>query len=194
MRVARTPHADDLGPWVLAMSEVLPRADVEVVDVPGPPVSPSLRAAGWAEGQVLRIALGCLERDPDSPAVIDAGDGARAEVTLSDDVVRVEVWAGEILDAVTLRSYVIGAAHHALGWVWQEGLAVDETGEPVDLTIRSLGILRGPPDATCRCAPPRREWLAGARRGRGVRRHRCCGVGGGGPPAALADASSEREG
>jgi len=141
VRVARTPHADDLGPWVQAMSEVLPGADVEVVDVPGPPVSSVLRAAGWAEAQVLRIALGCLERGPAPPVVIDAGDGARAEVMLSDDVVRVDVWAGEILDPVILRSYVIGAVHHALGWVWQEGMAVDETGEPVDLTIRSFGIL-----------------------------------------------------
>jgi CO/xanthine dehydrogenase Mo-binding subunit len=30
----------------------------------------------------------------------------------------------------------------ALGWVWSEGIAVDEAGEPHDLTIRSFGILR----------------------------------------------------
>jgi CO/xanthine dehydrogenase Mo-binding subunit len=30
----------------------------------------------------------------------------------------------------------------ALGWVQSEGLAVDEQGVPVDLTIRSFGILR----------------------------------------------------
>ena len=30
----------------------------------------------------------------------------------------------------------------ALGWVRSEGLAVDDTGVPVDLTIRSFGILR----------------------------------------------------
>jgi hypothetical protein len=30
----------------------------------------------------------------------------------------------------------------ALGWVRSEGLAVDATGVPVDLTIRSFGILR----------------------------------------------------
>jgi CO/xanthine dehydrogenase Mo-binding subunit len=30
----------------------------------------------------------------------------------------------------------------ALGWVRSEGLAVDEQGVPVDLTIRSFGILR----------------------------------------------------
>ena len=41
-----------------------------------------------------------------------------------------------------LRSYCIGAAHMALGWVRSEGLAVDEHGVPADLTIRSFGILR----------------------------------------------------
>ena len=46
-----------------------------------------------------------------------------------------------MLDAVTLRSYALGAVHQALGLVWSEGIAVDEPGEPVDLTIRSFGIL-----------------------------------------------------
>ena len=41
-----------------------------------------------------------------------------------------------------LRSYGTGAAHMALGWVRSEGLAVDDAGVPVDLTIRSFGILR----------------------------------------------------
>ena len=53
----------------------------------------------------------------------------------------VEVWAGEVLHAVTLRSYVIGAVHQALGLVWSEGIAVDAAGAPLDLTIRSFGIL-----------------------------------------------------
>jgi CO/xanthine dehydrogenase Mo-binding subunit len=30
----------------------------------------------------------------------------------------------------------------ALGWVSSEGVAVDEAGEPLDLTIRSFGVLR----------------------------------------------------
>ena len=55
----------------------------------------------------------------------------------------VRVAAGDVLDEVVLRSYAIGAAHMALGWVLTEGLAVDpETGEVHDLTIRSFGILR----------------------------------------------------
>ena len=43
---------------------------------------------------------------------------------------------------VVLRSYCIGAAHMALGWVRSEGLAVGVDGAPLDLTIRSFGILR----------------------------------------------------
>ena len=54
------------------------------------------------------------------------------------------MWAGEILCPVTLRSYALGAVHQALGMVWSEGIAVDDAGEPVDLTIRSFGILAGP--------------------------------------------------
>jgi hypothetical protein len=70
---------------------------------------------------------------------------ARGRGTLS-----AEVWAGEILDHVTLRSYVLGAVHQALGLVWSEGIAVDDDGVPVDLTIRSFGILaaRDMPEVT----------------------------------------------
>jgi CO/xanthine dehydrogenase Mo-binding subunit len=50
--------------------------------------------------------------------------------------------AGVPLDEVVLRSYCTGAAHQALGWVTSEGIAVLDTGEPQDLTIRSFGILR----------------------------------------------------
>jgi CO/xanthine dehydrogenase Mo-binding subunit len=56
--------------------------------------------------------------------------------------VQVRVACGDALDPVVLRSYCIGAAHMALGWVRSEGLAVDEGGRPQDLTIRSFGILR----------------------------------------------------
>jgi CO/xanthine dehydrogenase Mo-binding subunit len=51
------------------------------------------------------------------------------------------VWAGEVLHATTLRSYVLGAVHQALGLVWSEGIAVNAEGEPQDLTIRSFGII-----------------------------------------------------
>ena len=69
--------------------------------------------------------------------------GAAARARIDDDgTVRVSVRCGRPLDPVVLRSYCIGAAHMALGWVRSEGLAVDERGVPVDLTIRSFGILR----------------------------------------------------
>ena len=53
------------------------------------------------------------------------------------------VAAGDPLDDVVLRSYSIGAAHMALGWVLTEGITVDpDTGEVHDLTIRSFGVIR----------------------------------------------------
>jgi xanthine dehydrogenase small subunit len=55
----------------------------------------------------------------------------------------VRVAAGDPLDEVVLRSYSVGAAHMALGWVLTEGIAVDAvTGEVHDLTIRSFGVIR----------------------------------------------------
>jgi CO/xanthine dehydrogenase Mo-binding subunit len=59
----------------------------------------------------------------------------------------VTVGAGEVLDEVVLRSYALGAAHQALGWVRSEGIAVDESGQVLDLTIRSFGVVpaRGMP-------------------------------------------------
>ena len=97
--------------------------------------------------------------------------GARVECDDAGRVARVHVRvaAGDPLDEVVLRSYAIGAAHMALGWVLTEGLAVDaETGEIHDLTIRSFGILRAkdtppidveivddPGDGACRARPTR---------------------------------------
>jgi CO/xanthine dehydrogenase Mo-binding subunit len=83
----------------------------------------------------------------DSCVAVDSGALAGARVTVDDagliERVLVRVAAGDPLDAVVLRSYAVGAAHMALGWVLTEGLAVDpETGEVQDLTIRSFGILR----------------------------------------------------
>jgi CO/xanthine dehydrogenase Mo-binding subunit len=51
------------------------------------------------------------------------------------------VWAGEVLDETTLRSYCFGAVHQALGWVRNEGVAVDDDGRVQDLTVRSFGVL-----------------------------------------------------
>ena len=43
---------------------------------------------------------------------------------------------------MVLRSYAIGAAHMAWSWVTSEALTVGPDGEPVDLTIRSFGVVR----------------------------------------------------
>ena len=71
--------------------------------------------------------------------------GARVELDEAGTIarVRVRVAAGDPLDDVVLRSYSVGAAHMALGWVLTEGIAVDpDTGEVHDLTIRSFGVIR----------------------------------------------------
>ena len=148
VRVGRTDHSADLGALAAAVRACCPGVDVEDVDVAGPPVSASLRGAGWAEVLAARAALAAspasvLGRGEVHVAVPGAGS-ARVALDLGDGPrgrVEVDVWAGEILCPVTLRSYALGAVHQALGMVWSEGIAVDEAGEPVDLTIRSFGIL-----------------------------------------------------
>jgi CO/xanthine dehydrogenase Mo-binding subunit len=69
-------------------------------------------------------------------------EGAVAEAAVADGRLEITVSCGDPLDDVVLRSYCVGAAHMALGWVTSEGLAVDDEGEPHDLTIRSFGIVR----------------------------------------------------
>jgi xanthine dehydrogenase small subunit len=65
-----------------------------------------------------------------------------AHPSLADCELHISVTAGPALDEITLRSACIGAAHMALGWVTNEAIAVDDQGVPLDLTIRSFGILR----------------------------------------------------
>jgi len=134
----------------------------EPVDLVGPAASPALRAAGLAERVVLveaaldaarigraplfaneRVARAALDVCAPSPSGALAG----ARVHLDDGTGRVErvevtVAAGDPLDTTVLRSYAIGAAHMALGWVLTEGLAVDPaSGEVLDLTMRSFGVI-----------------------------------------------------
>jgi aerobic-type carbon monoxide dehydrogenase small subunit (CoxS/CutS family) len=118
-------------------------ADIEVrarwraVEVVGPPVAAELRAVGLAEQAVLVAAA--LGRNVD----VLTPSGARASAAIDNGRVRVRLAAGDPLDETVLRSYAIGAAHMALGWVRSEALAVDpERGEVQDLTIRSFGVLR----------------------------------------------------
>lgn len=108
-------------------------------DVVGPRTSMNLRAAGWAEVAVMRSSV--IEVDERGDHVV-APNGAEAWAVVDDDVVTVRVNAGRVLDEVVLRSYAIGAAHMGLGWVRSEGLALGVDGVPLDLTIRSFGVLR----------------------------------------------------
>jgi hypothetical protein len=134
----------------------------EGVDAPGPPVSADVRAFGLAE-QALLIEGALTEGGVDRASIVSdraasvlldcvvearSGACAGARVHIEPDGrllagVDVHVAAGDPLDEVVLRSYALGAVHMALGWVLSEGLAVDRvTGEVLDLTIRSFGIIR----------------------------------------------------
>ena len=141
IRVARTPGAAD------ALRSVLPTADVVELDIPGPATSMDLRAAVWAEAQMLAAALRHLQASEaletiSSAVEVTSPEGAVARATVSPDGIDVSIDAGDALDEVTLRSYVIGATHMAWSWVTSESLTVDTKGEVHDLTIRSFGIAR----------------------------------------------------
>ncbi len=130
MRIADAPGVRS------AIEAVAPDLVVELVDLAGPPVSGSIRAAGWAEAAVLRQAI-----EP-TREWITAPNGAEAKASVNDGVISIDVRCGEALDDVVLRSYCIGAAHMAYSWVTSEALTVDDDGEVHDLTIRSFGITR----------------------------------------------------
>jgi CO/xanthine dehydrogenase Mo-binding subunit len=131
----------------------------DAVETNGPAVAGDLRAFGLAEQSVLvegaldaaGVDRTCLTDDPallDTLVVSESGARAGARVDLDAPTgrlvgVEVRVAAGDPLDEIVLRSYVLGAVHMALGWVLTESIAVDpDTGEPHDLTIRSFGIIR----------------------------------------------------
>jgi aerobic-type carbon monoxide dehydrogenase small subunit (CoxS/CutS family) len=130
VRVVRTPGIAD------AIAGCAPDLIVEEVDVAGPRSSAALRAAGWAEATVL------LSGARGAVAPVTAPGGGVAEAEVGPRGIRVRVDCGDPLDDVVLRSYCIGAAHMALGWVTSEAIAVDDDGVPHDLTIRSFGVLR----------------------------------------------------
>lgn len=131
VHVARTPGI------AAAIASVASGLEVVELDVAGPPTSAAVRAAGWAEALILLAGARGTQ-----PVTLTSPAGATAMAEIDDQGVRVRVDCGEPLDEVTLRSYCIGAAHMALGWVHREGIAVDEAGAVGDLTIRSFGILR----------------------------------------------------
>jgi xanthine dehydrogenase small subunit len=135
-RVARTPGIAD------AIRAVAPGVEVIEVEVAGPPTSAHIRGAGWAE---VTAALSSLRDGRHDSVTGPSGATATAWLDEHDEVhVRVScgVAADDELETAIARSYVIGAAHMALGWVRSEAIAVDADGHPLDLTIRSFGIMR----------------------------------------------------
>ena len=141
MRVVRTPGVAE------AIRSVAPGLVVEEVDAAGPATSSDIRGAGWVEAAVLLAVVSRLggeggRVEAGGPVRIDLPSGAAAEASIGPDgAVTVRVSCGLPLDEIVLRSYCTGAAHMAMSWVRSEGLAVDEDGEPTDLTIRSFGIM-----------------------------------------------------
>lgn len=147
MRVASTPGIPE------AVARVAPGLRVEQVEVKGPPTSAAIRCAGWAEAFCALVAAGIDgptggRDDVGVRAVAPGGGWARAEIVPGDGhsgddegLIRLVVGAGDPLDQVVLRSYVIGAVHMAAGMVCSEGLAVDDMGIVRDLTVRSFGVL-----------------------------------------------------
>lgn len=133
----------------------------ERVEAPGPRVSTELRAFALAE-QALLVEGALTEAGADRASlvsdragralldcVVEARTGAcaGARVRIEPDGilagVDIRVAAGDPIDEIVLNSYALGAVHMALGWVLSESLAVDRhTGEVLDLTIRSFGIIR----------------------------------------------------
>lgn len=141
IHIARTPGATQV------LQAVLPHADIVEVDTPGPPTSMNLRAAVWAEAQMLAAALNRLQTGESLEATtatveVTSLDGATARATVTPAGIEVHIDAGDPLDEVTLRSYAIGATHMAWSWVTSESLSVEANGEIQDLTIRSFGIAR----------------------------------------------------
>jgi xanthine dehydrogenase small subunit len=146
LRAVATPGLAEI------VAAAAPGLTLEEVDVAGPPTSVALRAAGWAEAAVLAAAASSGASPGACPgaatATVTGPSGAVATATVEVDGagaprgVEVTVSCGDPLDEVVLRSYLVGAAHMALGWVTSEAIAVDADGRPEDLTIRSFGVLR----------------------------------------------------
>ena len=150
IRVVRTPGI------AAAITAVAPQLVVEEVDVVGPPTTTDVRAAGWAEALVLTTP---------ADAWLTAPNGARARAKVDPDgAVHVRVDCGTPIDEAVLRSYCIGAAHMALGWVRSEGITVGDDGVPLDLTMRSFGLLRAvdTPSITVTIEPSDREPVNGS--------------------------------
>lgn len=136
-RVARTAGIAE------RIASFAPGVTVEEVDVVGPPTSASIRGAGWAEVAAVQAALRAQQQQQQrNEASVTSPEGASATVRIDQAGAHVSVRCGEVLDETVVRAYAIGAVHMALGWVRSERLAVGEDGVPLNLTIRSFGIVR----------------------------------------------------
>lgn len=139
---------DQLASVKESIAAVAPGLALECVPIAGPAVSTALRGAVWAEAAVLAACLRVMtERDPAAPAeaaveMVSPSGGRAVARCMEDGSFVVTVAAGEMLDDVVMRSYCIGAAHQAISWVRSEGIAVDEEGSVLDLTVRSFGIVQ----------------------------------------------------
>jgi xanthine dehydrogenase small subunit len=136
VRLGWTPGSVSLDPIVQAIRRVAPGLEVEVVEIAGPKVGVTHRGAGVAEVLGALAVLSARE----GTCEVETPNGARASVRLGDGSIWVRVDAGEPLCVPTTRSYVIGAVHQGYSMVTSEGIALDGSGVPLDLTIRSFGI------------------------------------------------------
>jgi hypothetical protein len=151
LRVGVSPSGPGEERWATVVADVAtvaPGVMLEPVPLAGPPIGFDLRGAVWVEAAVLVAAGRALDehgpgRHRDVPVEVVGPSGGRAVARCRpDDSIELVVAAGAVLDPVVLRSYCIGAAHQALGWVRSEGVAVEDDGTVRDLTVRSFGILQ----------------------------------------------------
>ncbi len=117
VRVGRAPGSSDLSALTARIEVLAPGLQVEEVDVVGPPVADDLRGAGWAEVLAALHVLESLTSDPTGEGAgadirVPGGGRAAAHLRLDDGGrgrLEVDLWAGEALCPVTLRSYALGA-------------------------------------------------------------------------------------
>jgi hypothetical protein len=138
IRVGVTPQSDDLSELLGVVRSVVPEVTIELVEILGPPVGATHRGAILSELLAARAVLGA-ERG--APVSVTSPNGARASVSFDGVAFSAHVYAGDPLCSTTLRSYVAGSLHQAFSMVTSEGIAINDNGEPVDLTVRSFGVV-----------------------------------------------------
>ena len=147
VRVARTPGSCDLSAWVESFTSYAAAVPCRGGRHRRPAGVRRRERSGMGRsgrpdgGRARSSETGGSPIASGWTAEASSPEGGRATVKVEDGKVRVAVEAGDVLDEVVLRSYCVGAVHQALGWVRREALAVDASGQVLDLTIRSFGIL-----------------------------------------------------